>query len=272
MRFKANSKTQILTLRSIVIVVALMPINCYWIFYSENMWWMQFATSMSLFFNVVFFLVLIAGLNLLLKKYLPRLALSKGELLVIYMMMCISTSISALDYMQVLMPLMSHAFWFATPENEWAELFWSYIPEWLTVSDMRVLNAYYNGESSLYSANYMMTWIIPVLSWTSFIIVLLFVMLCINVILRKQWLEKERLSYPIIEVPFEITRDIGSIFKNRLFLLSFVLTGFITFLNGVSFLHPVVPRIMIRQNDISYLFTSKPWNAISWTSAMLVAM
>ena len=150
MRFKANSKTQILTLRSIVIAVALMPINCYWIFYSENMWWMQFATSMSLFFNVVFFLVLIAGLNLLLKKYLPRLALSKGELLVIYMMMCISTSISALDYMQVLMPLMSHAFWFATPENEWAELFWSYIPEWLTVSDMRVLNAYYNGESSLY--------------------------------------------------------------------------------------------------------------------------
>ena len=269
MRFKANSKTQILTLRSIVIAVALMPINCYWIFYSENMWWMQFATSMSLFFNVVFFLVLIAWLNLLLKKYLPRLALSKGELLVIYMMMCISTSISALDYMQVLMPLMSHAFWFATPENEWAELFWSYIPEWLTVSDMRVLNAYYNGESSLYSANYMMTWIIPVLSWTSFIIVLLFVMLCINVILRKQWLEKERLSYPIIEVPFEITRDIGSIFKNRLFLLSFVLTGFITLLNGISFLRPFVPRIMIRQNDISYLFTSKPWNAISWTPLVI---
>ena len=123
MESKINPKSQSLTLRPVVIAVFLMPINCYWIFYSENMWWMQFATSMSLFFNVVFFLMMIAGLNLLLKKFLPDIALSKGELLVIYMMMCISTSISALDCMQVLMPLMSHAFWFATPENEWAELF-----------------------------------------------------------------------------------------------------------------------------------------------------
>ena len=68
-----------LTLRAVVVVLFLVPINCYWIFYSENMWWMQFATSMSLFFNVVFFLLVIAGLNLLLKKFLPRMALSKGN-------------------------------------------------------------------------------------------------------------------------------------------------------------------------------------------------
>ena len=74
-----KQESQSLTLRTIVIVLFLMPINCYWIFYSENMWWMQFATSMSLFFNVVFFLLVIAGLNLLLKKFLPRMALSKGN-------------------------------------------------------------------------------------------------------------------------------------------------------------------------------------------------
>ena len=269
MKSKTKQESQSLTLRTVVIAVFLMPINCYWIFYSENMWWMQFATSMSLFFNVVFFLMVIAGLNLLLKKFLPDIALSKGELLVIYMMMCIATSISALDCMQVLMPLMSHAFWFATPENEWADLFWTYMPEWLTVSDMRVLNAYYNGESSLYTARHITTWLIPALSWTAFIVVLLFVMLCINVILRKQWLERERLIYPIIEVPFEITRDVGSIFKNRLFLLSFILTGLMTLINGISFLHPAVPGIMLRQPDISYLFTNKPWNAISWTPLVI---
>ena len=242
-----------LTLRAVVVVLFLVPINCYWIFYTENLWWMQFPTTMSLFFNVVFFLLAIAGPNLLLKKLLPRIALSEGELLIIYMMMCIATSISALDCMQVLMPLMSHAFWFATPENEWAELFWPYMPEWLTVSDLRILNAYYNGEASLYVARYITAWFIPALSWTAFIVVLLFVMLCINVILRKQWLERERLIYPIIEVPFEITRDVGSIFKNRLFLLSFTLTGLMTLINGISFLSPTIPGIMIRQPDISYL-------------------
>ena len=228
------------------------------------MWWMQFPTSMSLFFNVVFFLIVISGLNLLVKRFLPRFALSAGELLVIYMMLCIATSITGLDYMQVLMPLMSHAFWFATPENEWAELFSQYMPDWLTVSDTHVLNSYYNGESSLYTARDVTAWLIPALSWTAFIVALLFVMLCVNVILRKQWLERERLAYPITEVPFEITRGVGGIFRNKLFLLSFTLTATMTVINGISSLYPAVPKIMLRQRDISYLFTNKPWNAISW--------
>ena len=229
-----------------------------------------FQLKLGKILSACFLLLLILTLlNSLIKKVFGRSGLHPTELLSVYVLLSSACSLCSINTMGFLFTTLGHSTWFATPENEWAELFWSYMPEWLTVSDMRVLNAYYNGESSLYSANYMMTWIIPVLSWTSFIIVLLFVMLCINVILRKQWLEKERLSYPIIEVPFEITRDIGSIFKNRLFLLSFVLTGFITLLNGISFLHPVVPRIMIRQNDISYLFTSKPWNAISWTPLVI---
>ena len=254
-----------LTLRAVVIAIILMPINCYWIFHTESMWWMQFPTSMSLFFNVVFFLLVIAGLNLLLKKFLPGSALSEGELLVIYMMLCIVTSISALDYMQVLMPLMSHAFWFATPENEWSELFFQYMPRWLTVRDMHVLDGYYDGESSLYTAKNVTTWLVPALSWSAFIVVLLFVMLCINVILRKQWFERERLAYPIIEVPYEITKGMGNIFRNKLFLLSFVFSASITMFNGLSFIYPGIPMIAIRKSDISYLFTNKPWSAISWT-------
>lgn len=138
-------KKRSLTLRAVAIAIVLMPVNCYWIFHTESMWWMQFPTSMSLFFNVVFFILVIAAFNLLLKKILPRMALSEGELLIIYMMLCIATSISALDYMQVLMSLMSHAFWFATPENEWNELFFQHIPTWLTARDMRVLDGYYGG-------------------------------------------------------------------------------------------------------------------------------
>lgn len=254
-----------LTLKSVVIALILMPINCYWIIYTESIWWAQFPSTMSLFFNVVFFLFVIAGINLLIKRFLPSIALSKGELLVVYMMLCIATSITALDYMQVLMPLMSHAFWFATPENEWRELFFQYLPTWLTVREPHALNGYYNGNSSLYIARNVTAWLVPVLSWSAFIVTLLFVMLCVNVILRKQWLERERLVYPIIEVPYELTTGMENLFRNRLFLLSFALTAGITLFNGFSFLYPVIPMIAVRKWDISYLFTDKPWNAIGWT-------
>ena len=65
-----------LTLRSVIITIVLIPVNCYWIFHTESMWWAQFPTSMSLFFNVVFFLLVIACVNLLIRRFFPRVALS----------------------------------------------------------------------------------------------------------------------------------------------------------------------------------------------------
>ena len=49
-------------------------------------------------------------------------------------------------------PLAGHAFWFATPENEWKQLIWQYLPDWLTIWDYQVLRDYYEGKSSFFSS------------------------------------------------------------------------------------------------------------------------
>ena len=87
-----------------------------------------------------------------------------------------------------------------------AELFILYIPRWLAMTDRDVLKGYFEGESSFYLSQNMKAWFIPILLWSAFITVLWFVMICINVIIKRQWTQRERLAYPIIQLPLEMTR------------------------------------------------------------------
>ena len=55
--------------------------------------------------------------------------------------------------LQVLVPLMGNGFWYATTENEWAQLFHQHLPEWLVVGKQEVLQGFYKGEATLYRPN-----------------------------------------------------------------------------------------------------------------------
>ncbi len=167
--------------------------------------WMQYPTTMSMFFNSVFILFTLVCLNLAVKRWFSQWAFSQGELLTVYIMLNLASTVCATDMIQVLMPMLGHVFWFASPENEWQELFWRYIPNWLTVSDTSVLSGYYNGESTFFEIYKIKAWIIPILWWTAFFFVLIFVMFCINILVRKQWTEREKLTYPIAQLPYQLT-------------------------------------------------------------------
>ncbi len=69
-------------------------------------------------------------------------ALERGELLVIYVMLTISTAIVSIDYMDVLMPMITYPFRFATPENRWAQIMLPHIPSWISVSDPEVVKGW----------------------------------------------------------------------------------------------------------------------------------
>ena len=116
-------------------------------------------------------------------------------------MLCLSSTIAGHGFMQMLIPIITHPFWFATPENDWQALFWRYLQPWTVVDDMNVLKGYYEGESTFYTLEHVKEWMIPILSWSAFVFALVSVMVCINVILRRQWTETERLVYPAIQLP-----------------------------------------------------------------------
>ena len=82
-------------------------------------------------------------------------------------------------------------------------------------------------------------WVTPVMTWLVFFSALAFSMMMLSVILRKQWIEHEKLSYPIILLPFEMTTG-ASFYRNRLLWIGFAIGFGLDLLNGINFLFPFV--------------------------------
>lgn len=259
------SKESIFKLRTLLAVLILIPFNCYWIIQVEIIWYSGHPTCISLFQNPLFSLLVVTSLSLLLKRFKP-FHFSEAELLFIYISIVMSSAVASHDLIQILVPTIPHIFWYATPENEWKELFSEHIPRWLTINEKKPLADFYEGGSHLYKAEHIKAWISPVIFWGIFIFTLFWTMLCINSLLRKQWAENEKLSYPIIQVPLAVIEsERSNLFKDRMLWLGFAIAGFIDLLNGIAFLMPSVPSIPVKLHDIGRYFNEKPWNAIGWT-------
>jgi len=228
-------------------------------------WGSGYPTTFSLFFNVIFFLFFLTLFNSGIQRLSPTFALNPSELLLIYAMLSVASGICGLDMMQVLITFVGGVKRMATPENEWKELFFRYIPDWLAVSDPLTLQGYHEGESTFYLTRHITHWLMPVLVWSGFISVLAFVMLCLTAVVRKQWIETEKLSYPIIHLPLHLTLNPASFFRSKIMWLGFAIAGGMDLINGLHFLYPVVPGFGGRLYDLSPFFTERPWNAIGWT-------
>lgn len=251
------------TFRAILIGLLLIPANAYWITKTEVVWATIHATILSIFFNVIFVLFALSILNFALKKYTPSLALSPEELLTIYVILCIATSLCGHDMMQILIPVMNYGFWFATPENGWQELFWDHLPGWLVVSDNSIARGYYEGNTSLYSEDILAAWIGPVLFWSAFVVILYFTMICVVTLIRKRWTEEEKLSYPVIQLPLEMTINSTRFFRNRIMWLGFGISATLDMLHGLHRFYSFIPDFSTKFN-MAPLFTDRPWNAIGW--------
>ncbi|MFA4028443.1 MAG: hypothetical protein GDYSWBUE_000323 [Candidatus Fervidibacterota bacterium] len=254
-----------ITLRALLLSALLTPLNSIWLVYTEIVRYAGHPTTTSLYFNVIFTITCLIALNALIRRIKPSLALTQGELLVIYTLLSLSSCMVGHDMYQVLIACLVHPFWFASPENGWEWLFFDALPKWMMVSDKEVLRGYMLGGDMLYKAQYIRAWMPIILLWTGFFMVLLVAMMCLNVLLRKRWTEQERLSFPICYVPMEITRSGSAIFLSQRFWGGFALSSFIDVLNNLAENFPSVPRINIRTIFLNQYVTARPWNAIGWT-------
>ena len=249
-------------MKAIIFGLLLMPLCVYLVALEEMIWHSLHWSSMSLPQVSVFFLFVLLMLNFLLKRYLPAISFSRGELLMIYVIISATLAFTAHDNMVCLMGVLAHGYEYATPENDWANLFHKYLPQWLVISNPKAAKAFYRGETTFFTSEYVRSWIRPMIAWSFLICLLFFMLICINVIIRKQWVENERLAYPIIQIPLEMTSTVAGFFRNKIMWIGFGVAGFISLINGLNYLYPTVPRIPIKEEsyDLGRFFTDEPWN------------
>jgi hypothetical protein len=123
------------TWRSLLISLLLIPPNAYWLVQMEIVRYSAHPTTISLFFNVVFLLLVVTVINAGVARLWRRAALNRGELLVVYAMLAVASCLPAHDLQQIMVPMLSWPYRFADATNRWAELFFPYLPHRIMVSD-----------------------------------------------------------------------------------------------------------------------------------------
>ncbi|MCS7223437.1 MAG: hypothetical protein NZ959_02585 [Armatimonadetes bacterium] len=240
-------------------------INTYWITVLEVRWYSLDGSCLPIFITPVFILFVLILLNHLLTLLIPRYALSPSELIVSYAMVFISETLSGHDMLQNLFGQINHAFWFDSPSNRWKELFLDYIPGWLAVTDRAALTGYYQGDGSPFSWLIIRSWLVPLTVWGFFVILLGIWMISFAGIIRKRWMEHEKLVYPIVQLPAMMVQPqaVRRLYLSKPFLAGFLLAGLIALMNGLNELYPQFPSFSryIKLHDMRQYITERPWSA-----------
>lgn len=240
-----------LTWRVVLLFAITAPINCYFLIQMELVRY-TFPTWVVPLSNVIFILTAVMLMNGVIRLLNSSLALGRGELLFLYVTLSLATTLAGCDVLQAILSVLGHSTWFATEENEWRTLFWHHLPQWLTVSDRDALRGYYLGESSLYLPQHLRVWAPVVAAWILLFLVTAFIFLCLNTILRRQWAERERLTFPIIQLPLAMTNPTSRFFRNKRMWIGFAIAAGISLFNGLSHLYPVIPHIPVTRRFFTF--------------------
>lgn len=191
-----------------------------------------------------FFLLflLLTMLQPVLLRLRPPWALRRGELVTVFFMMMVATAIPTRGVMGMLLPMLGGAHYYASEENRWQQTVHPYLPDWLVVSDSEAVQAFFEG-GALDLAN----WLVPLLWWSVFFAGLYLAQLCALVILRRQWVERERLAYPLAQIPLAMVADRGrSFFANPVTWIGMAVPVFFSLFTGLSQYVAGFPSIVLQ--------------------------
>lgn len=250
------------TRRAILLAAILVIANAFLMVYRVYILRGDDPTVQSLLLNAVFVVFLLALLNSVLRRRGSRFALSQGELLTVYVLLSLGTALNGIGMLQVLPAVISYPFWHATPENRWTE-FLPHLPSWLTVQDRPSLEGLYVGRSSFFLRRHFLSWLTPILWWTGFTLALIVLLGCLASLLRRRWAEEEKLPFPIIQLPLELSAVPGQLLASKAFWTGFIVCVGLLVLSIVHGLVPAVPAVPFHW-DFTTSAVGRPWGALRW--------
>ncbi len=152
------------------------------------------------------FLVVSSFINLPVALRGGSLALNRSELVLVYAMLLIVSALCSMGMGEQILPILTAVFYLASPENKWAEKLFPHLPERIVVDDGTGSQLFYEGTGAAGGEIPYGSWVEPLIWWGVFLLALYVTMICIAVIVRRQWIERERLAYPIAQVGLAMIR------------------------------------------------------------------
>ena len=187
-----------------------------------------------------------------------------GELVTIAIMMMVAAAIPTRGVTGMLLPMITGTYYYASAENKWAEVVHPHLTEWMLMGDPEAVRGFYEGSIGATAIPWA-SWLPPLGYWLLFYAALYLALISIAVILRRQWVEHERLAYPLAQVALAMIEDEGRpsllkpFFKSRLMWIGFAIPFLVGSLNALHHYFPSVAQIGLK-TSVSFLGTNLPVN------------
>lgn len=200
---------------------------------------------------VVILVALVLGVNVPLRRWRPRWALQKAELIVVWVMITIASGIPSSGLMRYLVPYQVGFYYLDNPTRQWDQAFHQHIPEWLAVSKSGTSDpvvSFYEGLPETASIPWE-AWLRPMASWLIFFVALYWLMFSLCALLQRQWATNERLAFPLVQIPLAMIEDpepgaaVNRFFRSPILWVGVSVAACIQGLNGLHAYFPLVPNI-----------------------------
>jgi hypothetical protein len=214
------------------------------------------GSAIASYFNtpaaiILFFFLALFG-NAILGLLHRTWMLSRAELGLIYIMWIVATAIPEYGFTAFLLPDITGVVYYATTENNWHELLLPHIPQWIMpFREFAEVQDFYEGAPVGQDVPWG-AWLPALIYWLSFITSVYLAMISITVILRRQWVERERLVYPLVQLPISMIHNddglpsiISPLFKNPLMWVGFAIPAILQTVNGLHHYFPSIPTFSL---------------------------
>ncbi len=205
------------------------------------------------FYVLVWLMLLTAFVRFLFKG---RNWITGKELLVSWALMVLLSGVAWTGLARTFFINLTAPFHFATVENRWSEVLHPLLPGSWYPRSQDAVTSIYNGLTDGRQMGWLEVvqkiqweaWLTPLLTWTVFVLLCYFVMVCIVSLLSKQPLYNERMNFPLLRVPLIMQEaldrnGLGQFFANRFLIAGLTVPVCLHLLNGLAFYNPSIPQI-----------------------------
>jgi hypothetical protein len=221
------------------------------------------AFPISSFF--IFALLATAG-NWALRR-VRRRPFDSSELLLVFSMMLVAAGIPSFGMTGLLIPYLAGPSYFATSENRYQALFLRFIPSWAAPKSPNAIRWLYEGAPHGAAIPWG-DWILPLAAWTLLALAVYVVFFCMSAIIRRPWVDHEKLVFPLVQLPIEMAQqraapDSVPFLRNRVMWVFFSVPFIIHTVNGLHSYVPAVPYLNVYLVSLDPYIFMRPWNAMT---------
>ena len=201
---------------------------------------------------IAFFLlfVILIGPQFLIRCVKPKWGLKRGELLVIFAMMMVAAVTPTRGFGGPFFSMITGSTYYASEENEWDKIIQPFQSDTIVLKDSNAARQMYEGLDG--APIPWEAWTRPLVWWSIFVLFMSIMVVSAMLLLRRTWIERERLVFPVAQVALAMVEDepggsrLNPLFRSHLFWIGFFIPMTLESLNALNQYFPDVPTFRLQ--------------------------